>query len=77
MYALDIVGRSTKTLLTVVSNQASKVIFPAQIAGAARFGVVACVGVLWVTHPYGVSDEMDLRIGWKSKCLRKFLGEFY
>jgi hypothetical protein len=88
MYALDIVGRSTKTLLTVAANQArwndlstvlilctknvsphlcsvclhwlltkfffSKVVFPSQIAGAARFGAAAVVGVLWVTHPYGV-----------------------
>eukprot|EP00293_Proteomonas_sulcata_P007802 CAMPEP_0184294346 /NCGR_PEP_ID=MMETSP1049-20130417/5560_1 /TAXON_ID=77928 /ORGANISM="Proteomonas sulcata, Strain CCMP704" /LENGTH=76 /DNA_ID=CAMNT_0026602597 /DNA_START=49 /DNA_END=279 /DNA_ORIENTATION=+ len=55
MYALDIVGRSVTTLMTVANNQARKVLFPAQLAGLARYGCVAGGAVLWFTHPYGVS----------------------
>ena len=74
MYALDIVGRSTKTLITVVSNQLSKVIFPSQIAGVARYGTVAVAGVLWVTHPYGVRSKNS--VGSSAFAYPDFTGEF-
>eukprot|EP00284_Hemiselmis_tepida_P009839 CAMPEP_0174926090 /NCGR_PEP_ID=MMETSP1355-20121228/9706_1 /TAXON_ID=464990 /ORGANISM="Hemiselmis tepida, Strain CCMP443" /LENGTH=67 /DNA_ID=CAMNT_0016172099 /DNA_START=57 /DNA_END=256 /DNA_ORIENTATION=- len=56
---MSMLKHNASSLMQQGWNMASKVIFPAQLMGFARYGVVGTTAVLWFTHPYGVNFITD------------------